>query len=193
MQLGETRKDEDIIMKFDGIDVTKTADGKIDRDALYINWLDKDQKEQAARFTAWEKSFLETMAVKGVWFPAIHEQLLAFLKNQQYQQQWLPLTLVTDMLYGSMLSSGKIPLDKASGIKELIGEYIESQCGDSLLNPEALLFSEGKKKGKGVSIKFRLNPAYRDVLNNPPPAAAPEAPPADAPVDESASGEQAAA
>lgn len=158
-------------MKYDGINVAKNADGSVDRDALYLEWLEKDTTEQPARFTAFEKGFNETMAIKGAWFPVIHEALLGFLRQPQYQQSWLPLTLTKSMIFGSMLQNGKIAFDKAAGLEDLIAEYIESLCGDSLADPEALLFSEGKKKGKGVSIKFRLNPKYREALNAP--AAAP--------------------
>jgi len=154
--------------KYDGINVSKNADGSIDRDALYLEWLEKDAAEQQARFTAFEKSFNETMAVKATWFPCIHEALLGFLRVPQYQQSWLPLTLVRQMIFASMVQSGKIDFDKTAGMEDLIGEYIESQCGDSIANPEALLFSEGKRKGKGVSIKFRLNPKWREAFNAPP-------------------------
>jgi hypothetical protein len=117
------------------------------------------------------------MVIKGKWFPIVHEALIGFLKNPAQQQSWLPLTLVTDMIYGSLLQSGKIALDRsASGVKDIIGEYIESQCGDAKENPEALLFAESSKRGKGTRITFRLNPKYREALNAPPPAAAPEVP-----------------
>lgn len=158
-------------MKYDGIEIPTTHDGAVDYDMLHLCWLEADAAGADERYKGWLVTFKETMANKGKWFPIVHQALVDFLKKPIYQTQWLPLTTVTDMIYGGLLVEGAIEIGKSAGMKELIAEYLESQCGVATPTATCLLFAEGTRRGKGQRITFRLNPTYRQGIVDAPSSA----------------------